>query len=74
MGNEAKSQINPHHNFILQDFFDKYLDENAPKEATFLFRDLNNKLKKHAPKNYYSYKLFIDWFVKFDGKHKLKLY
>lgn len=68
MGKGEKIQINLPHHFILQDFFQEYENKSAPKESTFLFRDLTNNLKKHAPKHYYSYKLFIDWFVKFDGK------
>jgi hypothetical protein len=63
----------PHH-FILQNFFDKVHKESAPKQSTFLFRDLTYQTKKFAPEGYFSYKLFLDWNVKFDGKNDMRFY
>lgn len=54
--------------FILQKFFEDHEAETAPKSSTFLFMDLSCSKKQNTPENMYSYKLFIDWDVHFDGE------
>lgn len=58
------------YNFVLQEFFDNQSQESAPTTSTFLFRHLNEDRIKddNISKNHYSYKLFLDWDVKYDGE------
>ena len=67
---KEKVTIKLPHKFILQDFFEERSEESAPGHSTFLFRDFSTKVKAqaHAPTNFYSYKLFLDWDVQFDGE------
>ena len=67
---KEKVTIKLPHKFNLQNFFEERSKESAPGNSTFLFRDFNTKEKSkaHAPKNFYSYKLFLDWDVQFDGE------
>ena len=64
---QEKVNIRLPHCFILQDFFEERHKESAPKRSTFLFRDFECR-KQHTPPNYYSYKVFLDWDIKFDCK------
>jgi hypothetical protein len=76
---EEKVVIKLPNKLNLQDFFENSISKSAPKESTFLFRELENKAKKvdvernaHLRTQYYGYKLLLDWDVRFEAPIKRK--